>query len=63
MPLLRDNAHPLALVKHGINVIAKSTEHVNHGLVPVLSINLSLLLQRRYCGLDQMSMVKTNMLL
>ena len=38
MPLFRDKAHSLALVKHGMEVIAKATEHVNHGQVPVLTI-------------------------
>ena len=39
MPLFRDNAHSLALVKHGMDVIAKATEHVNHGQVPVLTVD------------------------
>ena len=39
MPLFRDKAHSLALVKHGMEVIAKATEHVNHGQVPVLTSN------------------------
>ena len=39
MPLFRDNAHLLALVKHGMDVMAKATEHVNHGQVPVLTVD------------------------
>ena len=38
MPLFRDNAHSLALVKHGMDVIAKATEHVNHQQVSVLTV-------------------------
>ena len=37
MPLFHDNAHSLALVKHGMDVIAKATEYVNRGKVPVLT--------------------------
>ena len=47
MPLFRDNAHSLALVKHGMDVIAKATEHVNHGQVPVLTVDQPLLLLQR----------------
>ena len=39
MPLFRDDAHSLAMVKHGMDVIAKATEHVNHGQVPVLTVD------------------------
>ena len=39
MPLFRDNAHSLAMAKHGMDVIAKATEHVNHGQVPVLTVD------------------------
>ena len=42
MPLFRDKAHSLALVKHGMDVIAKATEYVNHGKVPVLIVGQSL---------------------
>ena len=38
-PLFRDNAHSLALVKHGMDVIATTTEHLNHGKVPVLNVD------------------------
>ena len=38
-PLFRDNAHSLALIKHGMDVIAKATEHLNHGKVPVLNVD------------------------
>ena len=37
--IFRDNAHSLALVKYGMEVIAKATEHVNHGQVPVLTVD------------------------
>ena len=39
MPLFHDNAHSLALVKHGMDVIAKATEHENRGKVPVLTVD------------------------
>ena len=39
MPLFHDNTHSLALVKHGMVVIAKATEYVNRGKVPVLTVD------------------------
>ena len=39
MPLFHDNAHSLALVKHGMDVIAEATEYVNRGKVPVLTVD------------------------
>ena len=38
MPLFRDNAHSVAMVKHGMDVIMKATEHVNPGQIPVLTL-------------------------
>ena len=43
MPLFRDNAHSLAWSQHSMDVIAKPTEHVNHGQVPVLTVDQPLL--------------------
>ena len=39
MPLFRDTFSLLALVKHGMGVIAKATECVNHEQVPVLTVD------------------------
>ena len=39
LPLFRDSAHSLSMVKHGMNLIQKATEHVNHGQVPVSTVN------------------------
>lgn len=39
MPLFCDNAHSLAMVKHGMEVIMKATQHVNSGQVPVLTVD------------------------
>ena len=35
-------------MKHGMDVIAKATEHVNHGQVPVLTVDQPL---SKYVGL------------
>ena len=39
MPLFRDSAHSVAMVKHGMDVIMKATEHVNPGQIPVLTVD------------------------
>ena len=39
MPLFRDNAHSVAIVKHGMDVIMKATGHVNPGQIPVLTLD------------------------
>ena len=39
LPLFHDNAHSLAMVKHGMNVIKEVTEHVNPGQVPVITMD------------------------
>ena len=39
LPLFRDNAHSLAMVKHGMDLVAKATELVNNGQVPVLTVD------------------------
>ena len=39
LPLFRESAHTLAMVKHGINVIKQATEHVNPEQVPVLTVD------------------------
>ncbi len=38
-PLFRENAHSLAMVKHGMDVIQKATQHVNPGQVPVITVD------------------------
>ena len=39
MPLFCDNAHSLAMVKYGMDIIMKATQHVNPGQVPVLTVD------------------------
>jgi hypothetical protein len=39
LPLFRDNAHSLAMVKHGMNIIKLITNHVNTGQTPVLTVD------------------------
>jgi hypothetical protein len=39
LPLFRYNAHSLAMVKHGMNVIQQATEHVSHAQMPVITID------------------------
>ena len=39
MPLFYENAHSLAMVKHGMEVIIKATEHLNPGQIPVLTVD------------------------
>ena len=39
LPLFRDNAHSLAMVKHGMNVIQQATEHVSPAQVPVITMD------------------------
>lgn len=39
MPLFRENAHSLAMVKHGMDVIAQATELVHPGQVPILTVD------------------------
>ena len=39
LPLFRDNAHSLAMVKHGMNVIHQATEHVSPAQVPVIAMD------------------------
>ena len=42
MPSFHDNAHSPALVKHGMDAIAKATEYVNRGKVPVFFVDQTL---------------------
>ena len=52
MPLFHNNAHSLALVKHGMDGIAKATECVNRGKVPVLTVDQPLFaIEKKYRGL------------
>ena len=39
MPLFYANAHSLAMVKHGMELIIKATEHLNPGQIPVLTVD------------------------
>ena len=39
MPLFCDNAHSVAMVKHGMDVIMKATELVNPAQIPVLTLD------------------------
>ncbi len=39
LPMFRDSAHSVAMVKHGMDVIMKATEHVNPGQIPVLTVD------------------------
>ncbi len=39
LPLFRDSAHSVSMVKHGMNLIQRATEHVNHGQVPVITVD------------------------
>jgi hypothetical protein len=38
LPLFRDNAHSLAMVKHGMDIIFRATDHVNKGQIPVITV-------------------------
>ena len=38
MPLFRDNAHSVAMAKHGMDMIMKATEVVNPAQIPVLTL-------------------------
>jgi hypothetical protein len=39
LPLFRESAHSLAMVKHGMDVISQATEHLNPTQVPVLTVD------------------------
>ncbi len=39
MPLFRENAHSLAMVKHGMDVIAQATELLYPGQVPIMTVD------------------------
>ncbi len=39
MPLFRDCAHSLAMIKHGMDLIARATELVHPGQVPVMTVD------------------------
>ena len=53
MPSFHDNAHSPALVKHGMDAIAKATEYVNRGKVPVLNVDQPLFaIAKKYRGLS-----------
>ncbi len=38
MPLFRGSAHYLAMIKHGMDLIARATELVHPGQVPVMTV-------------------------
>jgi hypothetical protein len=39
MPMFRDNAHSLAMVKHGMDLVRKATQLVNPGQISVLTLD------------------------
>jgi hypothetical protein len=39
MPLFYENAHTVAMVKHGMEVIRKAIHHVNVGQIPVMAVD------------------------
>ncbi|MCP3892835.1 MAG: hypothetical protein GY702_28760 [Desulfobulbaceae bacterium] len=39
LPLFRENAHSLAMIKHGMNVAIKTTTHLNPLQTPVLTLD------------------------
>ena len=42
LPLFRDNAHSVAMMKHGMDVLKRATEHLNPGQVPVVTVDCAL---------------------
>ena len=42
LPLFKDNAHSVAMMKHGMDVLKKATEHLNPGQVPVVTVDCAL---------------------
>ena len=39
MPLFYENAHEVAMVKHGMGVIRKAIHHVNPGQITVMAVS------------------------
>ena len=39
MPLFTESAHSPAMVKYAMNIIAKATQHVNNGQIPVITMD------------------------
>jgi len=39
LPLFRESAHTLAMVKHGMDIIKTATNHLNPGQIPVLTVD------------------------
>ena len=39
LPLFRDNAHSIAMIKHGMDLLRDATEHLNEGQIPVLTVD------------------------
>ncbi len=39
LPLFRDNAHSVAMIKHGMNLLRDATNHLNEGQTPVLTVD------------------------
>ena len=39
LPLLTDNAHSLALIKHVMKTISEGTKHLNPGQIPVVEMD------------------------
>ena len=42
LPLFKDNAHSVAMMKHGMAVLKRATEHLNPGQVPVVTVDCAL---------------------
>ena len=39
LPLFRDNAHSLTMIRHGMKFVKAATEHVNQGQMPVIVVD------------------------
>lgn len=39
MPLLLDNAHTIAMIKHAMEVVASAVNHLNRGQTPVIAMD------------------------
>ena len=40
--LFKDNAHSVAMMKHGMDILKKATQHLNPGQVPVVTVDCAL---------------------
>ncbi len=63
LPLFRDNAHYLAMVRHWMDLIKQAFQHISPRQVPVLTVdNRYMPLPKRYSGHGRIYMVRTSML-